>query len=123
MADQSAMTRKDQRRSPRVCVAAVVAREAIGRLNNNNQALGTVKNVSRHGIGLETGQPPMRGQVVVLRLALNDVVHELRTRAIRVTKRGDGNFYDVGLDWSNCSEEQLSFLDEILRVVDEQPLG
>lgn len=117
------MTRKEQRRSPRVRVAAVAALESVGRLNNNNQGLGAVKNVSRNGIGLETGQPPMRGQVVLLRLALNDVVHELRTHATRITKRGDGNFYDVGLDWTNCTEAQLSFLDEILRVVEKQPLS
>lgn len=117
------MTRKDQRRSPRVRVAAVAALETVGRLNNNNQALGAVKNVSRNGIGIETGQPPMRGQAVMLRLALNDVVHELRTHATRVTKRGNGNFYEVGLDWSSCTEEQLSFLDEILQAVDEQPLS
>lgn len=114
---------QDRRRTPRVRVAAVASLETVGALNPNNQGFSVVKNVSRTGIGLETGQPPMRGQAVLLRLAMGDQTHELRTRATRVTRRGTSNFYEVGLDWGNCTAEQMQFLDEILKVVEAQPLG
>ena len=94
--------------------------QTFGSLNANNQALSAVRDVSRTGIGLSTGQPPVVGQTVILRLALDDRMHELKTRATRVARRGTGNFYEVGLDWSTCTPEQLSFLDELLRVVEEQ---
>jgi hypothetical protein len=113
---------QDRRRAARVRVAAVASLETLGTLNPNNQGLSVVKNVSRTGIGIETGQPPMRGQAVILRLALDDQTHELRTRATRVARRGTSNFYEVGLDWSGCSAEQMSFLDEILKAVEAQPL-
>lgn len=113
---------QDRRRSTRVRIAAVASLEAVGARNANNQGLSVVKNVSRTGIGIETGQPPLKGQTVILRLALDHTTHELRTRATRVTRRGTSNFYDVGLDWSGCTPEQLSFLDEILRLVEQFPL-
>ena len=94
---------------------------AEGALNQNNQALCTVKNVSRTGIGLETGQPPLAGQSVIVRLALGDEMHEMRARAMRVRRRGTSSFYDVGLDWSGCSPVQLTFLDKVLEVVEQQP--
>lgn len=114
---------QDRRRSTRVRIAAVASLETIGTRSSNNQALSVVKNVSRTGIGLETGQPPTRGQSVILRLALGDETHELRTRTTRVQRRGTSNFYDVGLDWSSCTADQLAFLDEILRAIDGQPLS
>ncbi|MFY9344104.1 MAG: PilZ domain-containing protein [Planctomycetota bacterium] len=113
----------ERRRAPRVRVAAVAALETKGSLSPNNQGLGVVKNVSRTGIGLETGQPPIPGQTVILRLALDDQTHELRTRATRVDRRGTGHFFDVGLDWGNCTTEQLAFLDAVLAVVEKQPLA
>jgi hypothetical protein len=102
-------------------VAAIAALVAEGALNQNNQALCTVKNVSRTGIGLETGQPPLAGQSVIVRLALGDEMHEMRARAMRVRRRGTSSFYDVGLDWSGCSPVQLTFLDKVLEVVEQQP--
>jgi hypothetical protein len=114
---------QDRRRSPRARVAAVASLETVGALNANNQGFSVVKNVSRTGIGLETGQPPIRGQAVILRLAMENQTHELRTRATRVTRRGTSNFYEVGLDWSSCTQEQMQFLDEILKVVESQPLA
>lgn len=104
-------------------VAAVASLETVGALNANDQGFSVVKNVSRTGIGLETGQPPIRGQMVVLRLALGDQTHQLRTRAMRVKRRGTSNFYEVGLDWSSCTPEQMLFLDEILKAVESQPLA
>lgn len=111
----------DRRRTPRVRVAAIATLETTGVLNPNNQALCTVRDVSRSGIGLKTGQPPMRGQRVLLRLVLDDEMHELVTRATRVQRCGTGNFYEVGLDWSTCTADELAFLDRVITVVETQP--
>lgn len=102
-------------------VAATATLETHGVLNANNQALCSVRDVSRSGIGLETGQPPMVGQGVLLRLALDEDVREIRTLATRVHRRGKGNFYEVGLDWSSCTKEQLEFLDKVLSAWEPQP--
>lgn len=110
----------ERRRSPRVRVAACATLETKGVLNPNDQSFCSVRDVSRNGIGLETGQPPMVGQGVVLRVALDETVHELKTLATRVNRRGNGNFYEVGLDWSNCTEEQLQFLAEVLSTIEQQ---
>lgn len=111
----------ERRREPRVRVAATATLETFGVLNPNDQALCAVQDVSRSGIGLSTGQPPMRGQTVMLRLGLDDEIHELQTRATRVERKGTSNFYTVGLDWSSCSPEELSFLDRVLAAFEEQP--
>jgi hypothetical protein len=113
----------DRRRAVRVRIAAIAAIETRGKLNANNQGLGTVRNVSRTGIGLETGQPPITGQRVLLRVALGDATHELPTRATRVQRRGATNFYDVGLDWQDCTTEQLAFLDDLLATIEAHPLS
>jgi hypothetical protein len=112
---------QDRRRGLRVRVAAFATLETQGIMNANNQALCSVQDVSRTGIGLQTGQPPLVGQGVLLRLDLEGTVHELRTIATRVRRRGKTNFYDVGLDWSNCSAEQLEFLGKVLKVIEQQP--
>jgi len=112
----------NRRRADRVRVAAIATMETKGTLNANDQALCSVRNVSRTGIGVETGQPPIPGQAVMLRLALDDEMHELKTRATRVQRRGKSNFYEVGLDWNVCTEAQLSFLDKVLEVIEQSPL-
>lgn len=109
------------RRHPRVRVAALAAIETMGTLNANNQALGAVRDVSRCGIGLQTGQPPMAGQTVQLRMELGDEIHVLRGRATRVQRCGKGNFFDIGIDWTDCTPEQLAFLDRVLAVLETQP--
>lgn len=115
------MDHQERRRHPRVRVAAIATLETTGALNPNDQALGAVTDLSRCGIALKTGQPPMRGQMVILRIALDEEIHELRALATRVQRCGDGNFYDVGIDWSNCTEPELAFLDRVLAVVETQP--
>lgn len=117
------MEHVDERRHPRVRIAALASLETKGHLNANDQALGSVRDVSRSGIGLQTGQPPLRGQSVTLRIALDDEVHELRAMATRISKVGDSNFYNVGLDWAHCSAEDLAFLDQVLAVIEQQPQG
>ncbi|MBX3465170.1 MAG: PilZ domain-containing protein [Planctomycetes bacterium] len=110
----------DRRRGQRVRVAAAATLATQGRLNANDQAFCAVRDVSRSGIGLETGQPPLIGQRVLLRLALDETVHELRTLATRVQRRARSDYYEVGLDWSGCTPEQLAFLEEVLAVVETQ---
>lgn len=112
---------QERRRGERVRVAAFATLETKGVLNASNQALCSVRDVSKSGIGLETGQPPMVGQGVLLRLALDDEIREIRTLATRVHRRGQSNFYEVGLDWSNCTTEQLQFLDKVLSAMAKQP--
>lgn len=104
-------------------MAACATLETKGVLCPNDQAMCAVRDVSRTGIGLETGQPPLIGQGVILRIALDETIHELRTRAIRVQRRGNSSFYDVGLDWSHCTPDQIAFLDEVLAVVEQFPLS
>ncbi|MEO6594108.1 MAG: PilZ domain-containing protein [Planctomycetota bacterium] len=111
----------ERRRTDRTRIAAFATLETKGVLNACNQALCSVLDVSMSGIGLETGQPPVVGQGVIMRLCLDDVVHELRTLATRVERRGSSNFYHVGLDWSSCSPEQLTFLDRVLAHFEKQP--
>lgn len=104
-------------------VAAVASMETRGALNANNQAMGTVRDLSRSGIALETGQPPIPGQTVVLRIVLDDEIHEMRTRATRVDRRGDSHFFMVGLDWSDCTAAQMEFFDRVLGVLENEPLA
>jgi c-di-GMP-binding flagellar brake protein YcgR len=113
------MHQDDRRRSTRHRAVAVASQEACGSLNANNQALCTVTDLSRTGIGLETGQPPIKGQGVILRLSLDEEIIEIRARTTRVTRQLNSHFYQLGLDWSHCSEEELSFLDRVLGVMAE----
>lgn len=108
------MDQDNRRRATRVRAVAVASLETCGTLNANDQALCTVKDLSRTGIGLETGQPPIKGQGVILRLSLDEEIVEIRTRATRVTRQPDSHFYTIGLDWSHCSESELAFLDRVL---------
>ena len=97
---------QDRRRAVRVRVAAVASLETRDWRYANDQAFAVVKNVSRTGIGLETGQPPIVGQRVLLRLAIGERTHEIETITTRVVRRGQSNFYLVGLDWSDASPQQ-----------------
>jgi hypothetical protein len=107
----------DRRRTPRQRLAAFAALETEGR-HANDQAFSAVVDVSRSGIGLRTGQPPLPGQGVILRLAIEEDVHTLRTIATRATKR-DAYTFEVGLDWSQCTADDLAFLDTYLAAVDD----
>ncbi|MCA8949243.1 MAG: PilZ domain-containing protein [Planctomycetes bacterium] len=109
----------ERRRHPRCQIAASATLETRGKFNPSNQALCSVLNVSRAGIGVETGQPPMVGQQVFLRVALGDEIHELATRATRVDAGDRANFYQVGLDWGDCTVEQLEFLDRVFAIAEQ----
>ena len=109
----------DRRRSARLRIAACAALETVGARNENNQGLGTVRDVSRTGIGLETGQPPRAGQLVRLRISLDDEIREVTARATRVTRVGQEHFHHVGLDWTDCDAEQLAFLERVFAAAEE----
>lgn len=109
----------DRRRSPRLRIAACAAIETLGRRNEGNQALGTVRDVSATGIGLETGQPPLPNQEVYLRIALNDEIEEVPARTTRIRRVDSSNFYEVGLDWGACTAEQMAFLERVFEAAGE----
>jgi PilZ domain-containing protein len=96
---------------------AFAALETSGK-HANDQAFCAVRDVSRHGIGMHTGQPPFVGQEVRLRLAIGEDIHTITTRATRVTKRKE-DFFEVGLDWSRCTPADLSFLRTFLTIQDD----
>ena len=99
----------ERRRAPRQRLAAFAAITAIGR-HPNDQAFSAVVDISRTGICLRTGQPPRVGQSAYLRLAIDEDIHTLQSRVTRVQPRS-GTVFEVGLDWSSCSTEELEFLD------------
>ena len=119
-ADRGDMGQPNRRRAPRVPVVALASLEVRGSVNSNDQAMASVRDLSRTGIGLETGQPPLKGQTVLLRLSLGEEIVELTTRVTRVEQLEGSHFFHVGLDWSDCSEEQLAFLDSVLDSVNDK---
>jgi hypothetical protein len=103
---------------PRQRLCALAAMETKDR-HANDQAFGAVADVSHAGIGLKTGQPPLVGQTVILRLAIEEEIHTIKATATRIEQRGR-HVYEVGLDWSKCSDEELEFLDRYLAVQAQQ---
>lgn len=97
---------------PRQRLSAFAALETTDR-HANDQAFSAVADVSRSGIGLRTGQPPFKGQRVILRLAIGDDIHTITATATRINKR-DAYTFHVGLDWSDCTDTEIAFLDEYL---------
>lgn len=102
----------DPRRSQRIPIAATAALRTSGE-DANDQALCSVLDLSRHGAGVETGQPPNWGDLVTVRLAVGDTIRELRARVIRVQRRGTTNFHRVALDWRELTEDDIAFLDQV----------
>tara|TARA_R110002073_G_scaffold50853_3_gene134163 strand:- start:96 stop:452 length:357 start_codon:yes stop_codon:yes gene_type:complete len=117
------MDHDNRRRSTRIGTVAVASLVACGKAYANDQALCTVRDISRTGIGLETGQPPIEGQDVMLRLSLDDEIIDIQPRTTRVERKPGSQFYQIGLDWSHCSETELAFLDRVLGAVAETPKG
>ena len=109
----------ERRRAPRLRIAACAAVTTHGRRNEGDQALGTVRDVSETGIGIETGQPPLNDQRVTLRIALDDSIDDVPARVTRVEQIGDSNFYRVGLDWGDCTPEQMEFLEHMFEAAGE----
>jgi hypothetical protein len=113
------MADSDRRNSPRLRVAACAALEAVGMRSECDQALGSVLDVSRDGIGIETGQPPRIGQLVRLRIALDDEIEEVLARTARVSRPPRSIFSIVGFVWEPESEAQLAFLEKVFIAAEE----
>lgn len=100
---------RERRRSGRSRLAGFAAIKTIGFGKNNDQAFSALRDVSRHGVRLRTGQPPEIGDLVRVRLGVGDAIHVIEgvTRRVEWVDR----VYDVGIEWIGCTEEQLGFLD------------
>ena len=88
-------------------LATFAALEMQGR-HHNDQSFACVADVSRVGIAVRTGQPPLPGQQVAVRIALGEEIHEVITAVTRIAQRGT-DLFEVGLDWSRCPPETLAF--------------
>ncbi len=88
--------------------------ETTGVLARNDQAFTLVIDVSRTGIGLRTGQPPVVGDRVIVRLGLGEEIRQLKAVVRRVSLRRRGVF-DVGLEWHGCTRKELAFVDEFTK--------
>lgn len=104
----------EHRRAERMPHAAVAAMETIGPFGGNNQGVAVVRNLSRSGIGIETAQPPLKGQRVAFRLAIGTNVQRLTATTRRVQPKGNSGFYEVGLEWTTCSAQEAAFLDALI---------
>lgn len=94
-------------------MAALATIKAQGVGTQNDQAFSAVMDVSRHGVRLRTGQPPEIGDWVLLRLGIGEDIHCLDGITRRIERVGK-TYFDVGIEWVDCSDEQLTFLDQYL---------
>ncbi len=111
----------ERRKTTRQRLQAFAALETKDR-HPNDQAFSAVIDVSRSGIGLRTGQPPLKGQTVHVRLAIGEEIHTIAAKATRIQQR-DPYAFSVGLDWSACTDEQIAFLDDYLAALSTAPDG
>ena len=102
---------KYQRRTERVPMQTFASIETVGVLASNNQTFGVVLDVSRNGLGLRTGQPPGVGLRVIVRVGIGEEIRPLKAIVRRLKLRSQ-NVFDVGLEWQDCSTNDLSFVDE-----------
>jgi len=108
----------ERRRHPRQPFDASGSMETQGAYDLSRTSC-SVLNVSRSGIGVETDQPPSCGQEVLLRIEFDGEVHECKTTATRIVRVEGSSLYQVGLDWSECSQEQVELLDRVFAVIEE----
>lgn len=72
-----------------------------------DQAFCVVVDVSRHGICVRTPQPPEKGQLATLRIGLEEEVHTVTARVVRVLDLDVG--HDVGLELQPDHPAHLRF--------------
>lgn len=104
--------KQDRRRSERSRLAALATIKTQGFAMQNDQAFSAVMDVSRHGVRLRTGQPPEPGDWVRLRLGIGEAIVSIEGVTRRVERIGKA--FDVGIEWVNCTPQQLEFLDQYL---------
>ena len=104
---------EQQRRSarePRTNICAAV--EVVGQ-EGADQAFALVVDVSDHGLRIRTPQPPPDDAEVVLRIGVDDSIHEVRARVCHTLVLGP-RVFDVGLEFLGLGEDQLSHLRKAL---------
>ena len=103
------MTKQDKRRrSERVAVQAYAAIQVFGLLPND-QAFGTVVNVSASGILVSTPQAPPIGQKAIVRAAAGEELFAMEARVVRVREAAPFRF-EVALEFMVREREQHRFL-------------
>jgi hypothetical protein len=103
------MTGRDrERQSERVAVQAYAAIQVFG-LRPNDQAFGTVINVSAGGILVLTPQAPPIGQTAIVRAAAAEELFAMEARVVRVDRIGQNRF-EVALEFTAREREQHRFL-------------
>lgn len=110
------MSVEDRRRSDRVRMPTVASITTLTGTSSNDQGVGSVVDVSRHGVRLHAGQPPALGDWVRLRFALDDVFHCIEGVTIRVDRNDQRGGYDVGVEWDTGDPEKLMFLERFVTV-------
>lgn len=96
----------NQRRSERY-PGRTYASLSTGGLAGCDQAFCIVVDVSRHGICVRTPQPPKKGQLATLRIGLEEEVHTVSARVVRVLELDTG--HDVGLELHPDNPSHLRF--------------
>lgn len=108
------MAADDRRRSQRTRMAALATITTLSGSSSNDQGVGSVVDVSRHGVRLRTGQPPAAGIWVRLRFAIGDQMHVIEGVTRRVKKAGKGAGFDIGIEWDDSEPDKLAFLDQFI---------
>jgi hypothetical protein len=110
------MPDENRRRSERTRMPALATITTMSGSSVNDQAVGTVVDVSRHGVRLRTGQPPPVGTWVRMRFAIGDQFHTIEGVTRRVISAGPRAGYDIGIEWDDSEPESLRFLDRFIAV-------
>jgi hypothetical protein len=105
---------QDQRSSPRIALPAFASLEAEQAGEWSPQSFGAVANISRSGLAVRVPHPYSMGEVMEVRIAIKNAIHEMQGRVVRSRKRAP-NLFDVALEWTNCSPQVLSHVDAMIR--------
>jgi PilZ domain len=104
---------KNRRRSHRIRMHTVASIMTMRERDPNDQGIGVVVDVSRHGVRLSTGQPPRVGVRVRLRLVIDQDIHTIEGVTRRVV-RHKGKGFEVGIEWDDSEPGNLQFLDRFI---------
>lgn len=112
------MPADNRRRSERTRMPALATITTLSGSSANDQAVGTVVDVSLHGVRLRTGQPPAVGIWVRLRFAIGDQFHSIEGVTRRIAKAGPRAGFDIGIEWDDSHPERLEFLEQYIAAQD-----
>ena len=106
---------KEQRSSPRIPIPAFASLETEQTGECRSQSFGAVANISRSGLAVRVPHPYCMGDVIQVRIAIKNTIHEMQGRVVRTRKRAT-NVFDVALEWTNCSPQVLGYVDAMIRM-------